>query len=444
MNKEFYLVAGLGKTGHSIARYLQRKKCDFAMFDTRKSPKGLDDFTTEFPNIDVFLESIPDELYTKLTEVIASPGVDPSHPVIHKARSLGISVVGDIECFAREVKAPVIAITGTNGKSTVTTLVSEMATEAGLLVAMAGNIGLPVLDLLDDGKQYDLWVLELSSFQLELTCSLTPLVAIILNITPDHLDRHHTMREYKLAKHRVYHNAKYIVYNREDLMTVPSHNESNTVSSFGLNYLNSQWSIIEEANKVYLAHGDIKLLSVDKLKIKGRHNWVNALAASAVANYAGVDFTSIINVLQKFAGLPHRTQWVRTLNGVEWINDSKGTNIGATISAISGIGGAIAGKIVLIAGGQGKGADFTELKPLVLEYVRCVVLLGEDAEKIKQALVGTVELHSVVSLKDAVHKSFGLAQSGDVVLLSPACASLDMFNDFNHRGEVFVSLVEEL
>ena len=370
-------------------------------------------------------------------------------PYFQKAKDLKIPVVGDIEYLARNLNnVPVIAITGTNGKSTVTTLVGEMAKAAGLNVAVAGNIGSPVLDLLDNHINYDLWVLELSSFQLDLTFSLTPFAATILNVTPDHLDRHHSFDAYINAKQQVYHQASKLIYNRGDKNTIPwlkEKDDSQEIISFGLDKPSvGNWGIITSDGTNYLAYGNEVLLPVEDIKIKGRHNWQNALAASALANAYGVALQFILDVLKSFAGLPHRSQWVRTLDGVDWINDSKGTNIGATMSAIAGIGDSMQGKIILIAGGQGKGADFTELRSSVADYARTVVLIGEDADLIEKAISDLVKVIRVSSLDDAVTTAKTLAIPGDVVLLSPACASLDMFRDFNHRGDSFAVAVNSL
>lgn len=445
MNKSLYLVAGLGKTGLSIARYLSRRNMPFALFDTRKQPQGLVEFQAEFPSVDIFLNELPCSLYPQLIAIISSPGVAIEQLSLEQINAHAIPIFGDIECLAREVDAPVIAITGTNGKSTVTTLVGEMAKAAGLSVAVAGNIGLPVLDLLDDGTHYDLWVLELSSFQLDLTHSLAPLAATILNITPDHLDRHHHFEAYCQAKQRVYHQSSFLLYNRDDRFTLPDMEGVKAgakLCTYGLNPPDKDaWGLISDGHKHYLAYGDKRIMPVDEIRIKGQHNWANALAACALAYAAGIAFTHIIQILQNFPGLPHRSQWVRTLDGVDWINDSKGTNIGATMSAISGIGGSMQGKIVLIAGGQGKGADFSELCLPVVTFVQSVVLIGEDADKIEQALNGSVNTLRASTLDDAVSVARKLAMPGDVVLLSPACASLDMFRDFNHRGDVFTAAV---
>lgn len=439
-----YLVAGLGKTGQSIAGYLKRRNKPFIVFDTRKEVEGLNEFQQAFPEVKVVLEKFPSRLYPKLAGIITSPGIPLETPFLQEALRLKIPVYGDIECLAKEVTSPVIAITGTNGKSTVTSLVGEMARASGLSVAVAGNIGLPVLDLLDDKKHYDLWVLELSSFQLDLTHSLTPLAATILNISADHLDRHHNLTAYIKSKQRIYNQSQWLVYNREDKHTLPAPLQAKQVS-FGLGEgSRGHWGIIEQANQHYLAYGNECLLAADNLRIKGKHNWQNALAACALATAAGIELKYQLRVLENFAGLPHRCQWVRILDGVTWINDSKGTNVGAAISALSGIGGSIPGRIVLIAGGLGKGADFTELSPVVAEYARSVILIGEDANKIQKALNGIVGLHQAASLEKAIHLAKAEAKPGDVVLLSPACASFDMFRDFNHRGETFANLVRQL
>lgn len=454
MHSSLYVIAGLGKTGHSIARFLTRRNKPFIVFDTRTSPAGLAQFHDEFPGVDVYSGDLPSELYAQFIGIISSPGVALDHPVMLKAVAMNIPVFGDIECLAREVETPIIAITGTNGKSTVTTLVGDIAKASGLSVAVAGNIGTPVLDLLDDDVHYDLWVLELSSFQLDLTYSLAPIAATILNVTPDHLDRHHSLAAYVAAKQRVYHHATNVLYNREDSLTRPLMNDwtQRACISFGLDspVISTRpeeavnWGLITENQLNYLAYGREKLMPVDSLRIKGRHNWSNALAACALTHVVGIDFTHMINVLQHFSGLPHRSQWVRTLDGVDWINDSKGTNIGATISAISGIGGSMTGKIVLIAGGQAKGADFSELRTPMVDYVRSMVLIGEDADKMEQALNTSVQVLRASSLDAAVNMARLEAKPGDVVLLSPACASLDMFRDFNHRGEAFTSAVNAL
>ncbi|WP_133128353.1 UDP-N-acetylmuramoyl-L-alanine--D-glutamate ligase [Legionella nagasakiensis] len=447
MQSSLHLVAGLGKTGYSIARYLRRRNQPFIAFDTRTNPAGIDEFRNEFPGVDVFLGQFPKSLYSQLSGIISSPGVSLDEPIFRDALEMDIPIFGDIDCLAREVDAPIIAITGTNGKSTVTTLVGEMAKASGLSVAVAGNIGLPVLDILDVGVRYDLWVLELSSFQLDLTHSLAPLAATILNVTPDHLDRHHTLEAYAKAKQRIYSKAEILLYNRKDQQTVPNASLAGIrrLVSYGLDTPErDHWGIVNKRGINYIAHGQDCLLPVDALLIRGKHNWLNAIAACALADAAGIAPVFMIEVLRRFAGLPHRSQWVRTIDGVDWVNDSKGTNVGATISSISGIGDSIDGRIVLIAGGQGKGADFSELRQPVADYVRSVILMGEDALKIEEALAEVVPIHHASSLDGAIQIAKSKAENGDVVLLSPACASFDMFRDFNHRGDDFIAMVNAL
>ncbi|MCX7115250.1 MAG: UDP-N-acetylmuramoyl-L-alanine--D-glutamate ligase [Gammaproteobacteria bacterium] len=443
MKKPFYLVAGLGQTGYSVARYLHKKQLPFVVFDTRKHLEQLTDFSLTFPGVEVFLGDFPSSLYSKVTQVIASPGLSLEEPFLEQAKRHGIPIIGDIECFAQQVNAPVIAITGTNGKSTVTTLVGEMAKAAGIQVAVGGNIGRPILDFLDDTIHYDLWVLELSSFQLDLTFSLAPLAATVLNITPDHLDRHHTLNNYIQAKHRIYNHATHFLYNREDEQTKPTTAASTT--SFGLDTpADNQWGIMMQHQTPYLAFGKEPLLSIHSLKLQGKHNWQNALAACALASYANIPHQAMCQVLETFSGLPHRCQTVRQLNQVTWINDSKGTNVGAAISAIEGIGPTLSGKIVLIAGGLGKGADFSPLNPVIKKFVREVVLIGKDAPLLAKALETAAPLTHADTFEAAITLAKQAAEPGDVVLLSPACASMDMFKDYVHRGECFAELVHAL
>ena len=439
-----YLIAGLGKTGLSVARYLQKRSKDFIFFDTREMPPDLPEIRAKF-STQIFLQHIPPDLYPKISEIIISPGVPLDNDNIKKAIDLNIPVRSDIEWFAREQQAPVIAITGTNGKSTVTTLVGDILKAASKRVAVCGNIGTPVLDLLDDGGHYDIWVLELSSFQLETTYSLEPIAATILNITPDHFDRHHTFAAYKKIKQQIYSNAKNIIYNRDDASTFPDISQTSSIVSFGLDTPEyGQWGILKKNSEIYLTYNDTYLISVNELKIKGKHNWQNALAACALTQFVGIDHQYMVAVLNSFTGLPHRSQLVRTINQVDWINDSKGTNIGATISSLVGLGDAITGKIVLIAGGQGKGADFNALRDSVQNYVRSIILIGEDADKIAIALQDIVNIYRAKSLQEAVQIAKSIAIPQDIVLLSPACASYDMFNDFNHRGDCFIEVVNAL
>ncbi len=448
MTPRFHLVAGLGQTGQSIARWLDRRQLPYILFDTRPHLPELEQIRARFHPENLYLEQLPDSLWPTIHTVICSPGIPLTEPFLQTAREKRIPIIGDIECLAREIKTPTIAITGTNGKSTVTSLVGEMARTAGFNTAVAGNIGTPVLDMLDDEHPYDFWVLELSSYQLELTSSLKSSAATILNISPDHLERHKTLEDYTAAKQRIYRQSDYLLFNRDEPSTKPGAErlQTSSTASFALNAPQTpqDWGIVEHSAKIWLAQGATAFLDVTHLKVKGRHYWLNALAASALARQVGIPMECIIEVLQSYPGLAHRTEWLRQLNGVDWVNDSKGTNIGATQAALDGIGPTIDGKIILLAGGIGKGADYRTLIPVVNAFVRCLITFGEDGPKIKQALEAAVPCYEAKDLAAATELAQQHAHSGDTVLLSPACASFDMFRDFNHRGEVFRQLVNAL
>lgn len=445
------LIVGLGKTGQSIARYLHHKNLSFAVYDTREAPPGEAFFRKTYPDVPLYLKTYPENLYNHVEKIICSPGVSLDITLIHEARVHHIPIESDIDCLAREVDAPMVAITGTNGKSTVTCLLGEMAQAAGMKTAVAGNIGTPVLDfLLDEQDVFDVWVLELSSFQLELTSTLRPVAAVILNISPDHLDRHHTGEAYRAAKQRVYRGAGACVFNRDDAETKPETaclEEDARVISYGSDEPMTQndWGLRQDTNhQLCLARGAALIMPVDEIAMKGRHNWMNALATCALAELLAIPMDVCVAVLKTFSGLPHRCQNIRVLDDIAWINDSKGTNVGATESAITGLSSSVKGKLILIAGGQGKGGDFQALRQSILEHVRALVLIGEDAKLLDEALRDVVDIYHAASLDDAVKQAQSCAQSGDAVLLSPACASFDMFDSFNHRGEVFTALVHAL
>jgi UDP-N-acetylmuramoylalanine--D-glutamate ligase len=344
--------------------------------------------------------------------------------------------------FAKVASAPLVAITGSNAKSTVVTLVGEMAKEAGLRTAVAGNIGTPVLDLLND-EPYEIYVLELSSFQLETTFNLNAAVATVLNMSPDHMDRYDSMQAYHRAKHRIFQGCRHVVVNRDDALTRPLLPATVNVTSFGLGPEDSRdFSVIDQNGKQYLAYERQPLLAVSELKIAGRHNVANALAALALGHSAGLEWEPMLAALRKFPGLPHRCQWVATVDGVPWYNDSKGTNVGASVAAITGLGATA--RVVLLAGGVGKGAKFTELAPVMRRFGKLAILFGEDADKIELVLAGVVPVQRAASLEDAVNQARASAGAGDLVLLSPACASFDMFNNYEHRGQVFMDTVRAL
>lgn len=436
-------VIGMGKTGLSCARFLRSGGEIFSWFDTREAPPGFSDICAEFSGIDVHCGPLDANRLCEASEIIVSPGVSVMEPALRAAAQAGVPIVGDIELFVRSTRKPIVAITGSNAKSTVTTLVGEMAAACGLHAGVGGNLGTPVLDMLADDDRHDCYVLELSSFQLETTFSLQAEVAVILNISEDHMDRYDSLQEYTLAKQRIYKNAKHVVFNRADRLTYPGSAVSGRQVSFGLDRCEHDGVGVAELNGVscLIRNADIELMRAADIRIAGSHNLANVAAAFAIAIAAGWDAAACAGAVRKFNGLPHRCQWVAEKHGVRFYNDSKGTNIGATVAAVEGLG---RGKnIVLIAGGDGKGADFAQLAPVVQRHVRQLILMGRDAEKIAAACKGVVQVRAG-SMIDAVQKSQQAAVSGDVVLLSPACASFDMFDGYDDRGRQFCAAVEAL
>ena len=438
------VVIGLGKTGLSCVRYLRGLGYKVAVNDTRDNPPNLAELQAEFPDVEISLGKLDEHLLLKAHEIIASPGISINEPELLSARlNAGISVIGDVELFCRAVDKPIVAITGSNAKSTVTTLVGLMAENAGINVAVGGNLGTPVLELLN--QPADLYVLELSSFQLETTHSLRAAAAVVLNISEDHMDRYANMQEYHKAKHRIYRNCHFYVTNRQDLLTVPLLPDMIPNTSFGLDKpdLNT-YGVIREQGTSYLAKGQAKLLATDEMGIFGEHNVANALAALALGEAVNIPMAAMLQTLKEFTGLKHRCQLVTKHQGVAWYNDSKGTNVGATLAAINGLGAAISGKVLLIAGGVGKGQDFSPLSPALAQYGKALILLGEDAEKIDQAVRADIPKVHVSGLVAAVQQAQQLAKEGDAILLSPACASFDMFKHYEDRGEQFVLAVQHL
>ncbi|WP_028304906.1 UDP-N-acetylmuramoyl-L-alanine--D-glutamate ligase [Oceanospirillum maris] len=434
------VIIGLGQTGLSCARFLASKGEHFAIADTRFNPPGLTEFELEFPHIELWLGPLDAGPLCDASQLIVSPGISISEPAIARALDAGVPVIGDVELFIREVSTPIVAITGSNAKSTVTSLVAHMAVKAGIDVGAGGNIGLPVLDLLSEGEK-ELYVLELSSFQLETTHSLRAKVATILNLSADHLDRYPDMLEYGLAKQRIYTGCETAVINRDDDATQPVHEFKSNLVSFGLNRPEAgQFGLLTWGGGVWLAEGDKALISVDEIALTGRHGQINALSALALGQGAGLPMDAMLAALKDFKGLDHRCQLIQTHNGVRFIDDSKGTNVGATVAALNGLAGE--GKIVLIAGGDGKAAVFDELAAPIAKHCRGVVLIGRDANLIADVLSADIPVYKVGSMDEAVHKAVALAQNGDQVLLSPACASWDMFKSYIARGQAFVSAVK--
>lgn len=437
------IIIGLGKTGLSCIKFLNALGYPLIVVDTRAAPPELKQFQVDYPHIPYYLgDDIPTDILLSAQMIVLSPGIARDLPILQACDQKKIPIIGDIELFARHAKSPTIAITGTNGKSTVTTLAGELLSAAGYRVLVGGNLGTPALDLLEQ-PQPDFYVLELSSFQLDLTHSLKAKVAVLLNITPDHLDRHKTFSNYILSKQRIYRGCDIAVYNRNDPTTTPS--QSAQSISFALDEPHAdQFGIRYQGTEPYLAFGSHDLLPAKQLRLIGQHNWQNALASLAIAKACGADLQQVLPALQQFPGLPHRCQWVAEVNNVTWYNDSKGTNVGATCAALEGLGPMLRGKIVLIAGGQGKNASFEPLRDMAQPYVRHAILIGQDAHLIAQALQGTIAFQHATDLKHAVILAKSVAQPGDAVLLSPACASFDSFKDFEHRGMVFTQFVKGL
>lgn len=436
------VVVGLGQTGLSCARYLSRCQEDFRVVDTRKNPPGLHQLQAECPDVELELGEFNEATLMNAAQLIVSPGVDQQTPALRKAIESGVPVTGDVDIFVRQIEAPIVAITGSNAKSTVTTLVGEMGRAEGIDVAVAGNIGLPVLDLLAE-KSASLYVLELSSFQLETTTNLGAEVATVLNLCRDHMDRYASIEEYRQAKQRIFQQCHQAVINDDDPMTMAELPDTTQQWHFGLSgNPASEFSVVEEGATEFLSFNRQPLMPVSDIKISGTHNVANALAALALGHAVNISMDTMLATLKTFPGLPHRCQWIAERNGVSWYNDSKGTNVGACIAAIKGLGGQ--GKIILLAGGQGKGADFSGLSEPLSAFARLAILFGEDAALIDEAVKNAVMTITVSSLEDAVRLADSKADAGDVVLLSPACASFDMFKNYEERGEVFIHCVKEL
>ena len=495
------VIVGLGKTGLSCARFLAQRGEPFVVVDTRQSPPALAELLTLVPDVDCYLGGLEPFVFEQADRIIVSPGISVKESVIAKAKLNGAEVIGDVVLFAHYADAPIVAITGSNGKSTVTTMLAEMAKQAGLYVEVGGNLGTPVLDLLsrsstplpDAGAEKNsvekpaYYIVELSSFQLETTANLNALAAVVLNISADHMDRYRDLQEYRMAKRKIYNGCTTLVVNRDDPdvmgilqdylnsageMSASARKQGEVIISFGLSQPNTvafdsprtgslhtgslhtdslhtglqrpgsqHFGLLSKEGRQYLAKGDQYLMPADEMRLPGRHNIANALAALALGDALQLPEDSMLSALRQYPGLPHRTEWVATINGVKWYNDSKGTNVGATVSAIIGM----PGSKVLIAGGDGKGADFTPLREVIIaNNVHLVILIGKDAPAIKDVLFGVVQVELTNTLEAAVKLACSLSSDGDSVILSPACASFDMFKDYQHRGDVFISAVRNL
>ncbi|ALD02091.1 UDP-N-acetylmuramoyl-L-alanyl-D-glutamate synthetase [Acinetobacter sp. TTH0-4] len=438
------VVAGLGISGVAAVNFLHEQGYRVAVTDSRPTPPGHDQIPSE---VQTSFGQLDQELLLQAEEIVISPGLDPKLAEIQAAIAKGIPVVSEIQILRRATDKPIMAITGSNAKSTVTTLIGLMAKDAGIKVAVGGNLGRPALDLTKDDPE--LYILELSSFQLETTSNLAADVAVILNLSEDHLDRHGDMMGYHTAKHRIFQGVKKVVHNRDDSLTRPLVPDVTPMQSFGLNApdMNQYGILKEDDGTIWLARGRERLLKSTDMYMQGTHNIANALACLALGEAIGLALESMLNTLKTFKGLEHRCEFVKELKGVRYYNDSKGTNIGATLAAIEGLGAAIApqqGKVAIILGGQGKGQDFRALRNALSQYTKLAVLIGEDRTVIEKAIAGTTTIIQADTLKEAVELGQQHTQVHDVVLLSPACASFDMFKGYSERGHQFVECVNTL
>jgi UDP-N-acetylmuramoylalanine--D-glutamate ligase len=433
------LVVGLGKTGLSICRFLASRGFRLAVADSREKPPGLAELRELLPDVAVFLGGFDAAAFARATHLIVSPGVSLETPAVRQALKSGVAVFGDLDLFACVAQAPVLGITGANGKSTVTTLLGLMAKADGRKVKVGGNLGEPMLDLL--GAEAELYVLELSSFQLERSSLLEAAAATVLNISPDHLDRYADMHAYAQAKRRIFRGQGLMVLNADDPAVAAMAEAGRQCVYFSVKPgAQADYGLRVEGGEEWLMAKGKPLMRVSEVRIKGRHNLANALAATALAEAADLAPAAVVQALREFAGLDHRMQWVADVDGVAYINDSKATNVGATLAALEGV----SEPVVLIAGGDGKGADFSVLAPAAKEKLRAAVLMGRDAPLLEQALTGATRLMRVDNMRQAVAAARQLAQPGDVVLLAPACASLDQYKDYQERGRIFAEVVRGL
>ncbi len=438
------VVAGLGISGVAAVNFLHEKGYRVAVTDSRATPPGHDKIPAE---VQTSFGQLDAALLLSAEEIIISPGLDPKTAEIQAAMDKGIPVVSEIQILRRATDKPIVGITGSNAKSTVTTLIGLMAADAGKKVAVGGNLGRPALDLTKDDPE--LYILELSSFQLETTSNLQAEVAVVLNMSEDHLDRHGDMMGYHTAKHRIFQGVKKVVYNRDDSLTRPLVPDATPMQSFGLNAPDmNQYGILKDTDgTIWLARGRERLLKSADMYIQGTHNVANALACLALGEAIGLPLERMLETLKTFKGLEHRCEFVKEVAGVRYYNDSKGTNIGATLAALDGLGMAIeakGAKVAIILGGQGKGQDFKALRDSLSKYAKLAVLIGEDRPMIEAAIEGTTQLIHAETLEQAVELCQQHTEANDVVLLSPACASFDMFSGYPERGHKFVAYVNEL
>ncbi len=434
------IVVGLGKTGMSCVRFLKKQGKTVAVTDTRTTPPMLQELKQEYPEVVFIPETMDADFLNLAGEIIVSPGVSLQQPGIQQVIAEGLPVYGDIELFCQQARAPIVAITGSNGKSTVTTLLSLMVEEADMRGKTGANLGTPALDLLADPVP-EFYLLELSSFQLESTFSLNAYASVVLNISSDHMDRYNDPDDYVKAKQRIYTGNGVMIINEDDPVVKQMFEPERRCLRFSLHSESgAEFTLTEDGN--WLCHGQQQMVRVSELAIKGQHNIANALAAMALASTMNIPESAVVSVLKSFTGLPHRCQLVGTVNGVDWINDSKATNVGACIASIEGLNKP--GRVILIAGGDSKGADLEPLLPLIQQHVKHILLLGIDAERFQRLVADSIPVSLVEDMPNAVEAASEFAQAGDIVLLAPACASLDMFQDYQQRGQVFIQAVNAL
>ncbi|VAW86424.1 UDP-N-acetylmuramoylalanine--D-glutamate ligase [hydrothermal vent metagenome] len=431
-DKPSTLIVGLGKTGFSCVKCLVAEGVPVAVTDSREHPPYLDVLKEEYPDVAVFLGGFSDDAFKMAQQIVISPGVSRTLPEIQQAENRGLPILGDIELFAHRCKAPVIAITGSNGKSTVTAIVNKMIKAAGYKVSVGANYGTPALDLLEE-ETPDYYLLELSSFQLETTTSLSPVVSVLLNLSPDHLDRYNSVEDYYAAKRRVYRGASQVISTTEEAANT-IFKDKNCIT-FG--FSDSDACIKKIDDEPWIVYRTQPIIAVNELQLLGQHNLSNTLAAVAIANALALPLSAVAATLKIFSGLPHRMELIIEKNGVKWINDSKATNVGSTTAALLGTNG----PLVLLAGGEGKGADFTPLRTAVAQRAKAVILYGRDASLISTVLNECVPVYQVATLDDAVGQAIKIVKKGDRVLLSPACASFDLYDNYEQRGDAFKSLV---
>jgi len=442
------VIVGLGATGLSCVKYFSSIAEKVKVVDSRKEPPGLEDLQEFYPEVECELGDFNIETFVAAKQLVVSPGLSIRSAEIQAAKKAGVPITGDIDIFSKLITAPIIAVTGSNGKSTVVGILAEILRKANKKFGLGGNLDgenfKPALDLMaEDGK--DLYLLELSSFQLETTECLGAEVATLLNLSSDHMDRYDGLDDYHRAKQKIFSGCKKIVVNRDDKESYPLGDSDAICWDFGFGRPGiNGLGLLEEDGDQYLAYQFEKLVSVDELKVFGQHNVSNVLAAVALAMAVDVDMKAIKAAITEFSGLPHRCQWVAKIDGVDFYNDSKGTNVGATVAAVEGLGEHIAGHIVLIAGGMAKEADFSPLVPAMNKWGKTVILIGQDAQEVASYFSADTQVFFAADMDEAAEIALQNSVAGDAVLLSPACASFDMYESFQHRGFAFIESVETL